>query len=165
MSISLQRYKKESKMVALLHFFYIFAAKLSITTFMKKIFLMVASIILLSACQESLEERAAREAREVTESKCPMPIGNNMYLDSVVFNIPTLTQTQYFRFIGDTDNDSVVVAFEQNNIKETLVKELKNTPNYKALMERGASFRYIYRSTKKPETTYLDITIKKEDYQ
>jgi hypothetical protein len=132
---------------------------------MKKLFLMVTTIILLTACQESLEERAAREAREVTEAKCPMPIGNNMYMDSVVFNIPTLTQTQYFRFIGDTDNDSVVTTLENTNVKETLVQELKNTPNYKALMQRGVNFRYVYRSTKNPEKTYLDITIVKEDYQ
>ena len=132
---------------------------------MKKLFLMVTTIILLTACQESLEERAAREALEVTEAKCPMPIGNNMYMDSVVFNIPTLTQTQYFRFIGDTDNDSVVTTLENTNVKETLVQELKNTPNYKALMQRGVSFRYVYRSTKNPEKTYLDITIVKEDYQ
>ena len=161
----MQRYKKESKLVALLRFFYIFASKLSITAFMKKLFLMVTTIILLTACQESLEERAAREAREVTEAKCPMPIGNNMYMDSVVFNIPTLTQTQYFRFTGDTDNDSVVTTLENTNVKETLVQELKNTPNYKALMQRGVSFRYVYRSTKNPEKTYLDITIVKEDYQ
>lgn len=131
---------------------------------MKKILIIVCSVILLSACQESLEERAAREAREVTESKCPMPIGDNMYLDSIVFDIPTLTQTQYFRFIGDADTDSVVVALENADIRGTLVKELKNTPNYKALMNRGANFRYIYRSAKNPEKTYLDVTITKNDY-
>lgn len=132
---------------------------------MKKLLLVVSSIVLMTACQESLEERAAREAREVTESKCPMPVGSNMYLDSVVFDIPTLTQTQYFRFVGDTDNDSVTIALQDADVKGTLVQELKNTPNYKALMGRGANFRYIYRSTKNPETTYLDITIQKEDYQ
>ena len=131
---------------------------------MKKILIIVCSVILLSACQESLEERAAREAREVTESKCPMPIGDNMYLDSIVFDIPTLTQTQYFRFIGDADNDSVVVALENADIRGTLVKELKNTPNYKALMNRGANFRYVYRSATNPEKTYLDVTITKNDY-
>ena len=119
---------------------------------MKKLLLVVSSIVLMTACQESLEERAAREAREVTESKCPMPVGNNMYLDSVVF-------------VGDTDNDSVTIALQDADVKGTLVQELKNTPNYKALMSRGANFRYIYRSTKNPETTYLDITIQKEDYQ
>ena len=152
-------------MVALLHFFCNFGAKLSITTYMKKIFLMISAIILMTACQESLEERAAREAREVTESKCPMPVGNNLYLDSIVFNIPTHTPTQYFRFVGDTDNDSVTTVLKGNDVKGTLVQELKNTPNYKALREHGVSFRYIYRSTKNPETTYLDITITQKDYQ
>lgn len=133
---------------------------------MKKILLFTTVFLLLTACQESLEERAAREAREVTESKCPMPIGDNMYLDSIVFDIPTLTQTQYFRFTGNSDNDSTVENIVSNNdLKGTLVKELKNTPSYKALMNKGISFRYIYGSTAEPEKTYIDITVTKEDYQ
>ena len=115
---------------------------------MKKLILIATAAIVLTSCQESLEERAAREAREVTEAKCPMPIGNNMYLDSIVFDIPSLTQTQYFRFIGDTDNDSMVVSMKDTDLKGALVQELKNTPNYKTLMKRGANFRYIYRSSK-----------------
>lgn len=133
---------------------------------MKNILLLATALLLLTSCQESLEERAAREAREVTESKCPMPIGDNMYLDSIVFDIPTLTQTQYFRFTGNSDNDSTVENIVSNNdLKGTLVKELKNTPSYKALMNKGISFRYIYGSTAEPEKTYIDITVTKEDYQ
>jgi hypothetical protein len=133
---------------------------------MKKILLFTTAILLLTACQESLEEKAAREAREVTESTCPMPIGDNMYLDSIVFDIPTLTQTQYFRFTGNSDNDSTVENIVSNNdLKGTLVKELKNTPSYKALMNKGISFRYIYGSTAESEKTYIDITVTKEDYQ
>nr|WP_288281184.1 hypothetical protein [uncultured Prevotella sp.] len=133
---------------------------------MKNILLFATALVLLTSCQESLEERAAREAREVTESKCPMPIGDNMYLDSIVFDIPTLTQTQYFRFTGNSDNDSTVENIVSNNdLKGTLVKELKNTPSYKALMNKGISFRYIYGSTAEPEKTYIDITVTKEDYQ
>lgn len=133
---------------------------------MKKILLFATALFLLTSCQESLEERAAREAREVTESKCPMPIGDNMYLDSIVFDIPTLTQTQYFRFTGNSDNDSTVENIVSNNdLKGTLVKELKNTPSYKALMNKGISFRYIYGSTAEPEKTYIDIIVTKEDYQ
>ena len=133
---------------------------------MKKFLLFATAFLLLTSCQESLEEKAAREAREVTESKCPMPIGDNMYLDSIVFDIPTLTQTQYFRFTGNSDNDSTVENIVSNNdLKGTLVKELKNTPSYKALMNKGISFRYIYGSTAEPEKTYIDITVTKEDYQ
>ena len=133
---------------------------------MKNILLFATALLLLTSCQESLEEKAAREAREVTESKCPMPIGDNMYLDSIVFDIPTLTQTQFFRFTGNSDNDSTVENIVSNNdLKGTLVKELKNTPSYKALMNKGISFRYIYGSTAEPEKTYIDITVTKEDYQ
>lgn len=133
---------------------------------MKNILLFATALLLLTSCQESLEEKAAREAREVTESKCPMPIGDNMYLDSIVFDIPTLTQTQYFRFTGNSDNDSTVEKIIKNNdLKGTLVQELKNTPSYKALINKGITFRYIYGSTANPEKTYIDITITKEDYQ
>ena len=130
---------------------------------MKKTFLLLAAAVMFTACQESLEERAAREAREVTENKCPMPVGDNMMLDSIVFDIPKLTQSQYFRFIGDNDNDSVVYALQ--DAKRILVAELKSTPTYRSLMNKGVSFRYVYRSNKNPEKTYLDITLTKEDYQ
>lgn len=133
---------------------------------MKNILLFATALLLLSSCQESLEEKAAREAREVTESKCPMPIGDNMYLDSIVFDIPTLTQTQYFRFTGNSDNDSTVEKIIKNNdLKGTLVQELKNTPSYKALINKGITFRYIYGSTADTQKTYIDITVTKEDYQ
>ena len=132
---------------------------------MKKFFLLATALLLLTSCQESLEERAAREAREVTESKCPMPLGDTMYLDSIVFDIPTLTQTQYFRFTGIKDNDSTVATMKEANLKDVLVTELKNTPSYKTLMKRGVNFRYIYRSTLDPQKTYIDITIRQEDYQ
>ena len=132
---------------------------------MKKRFyiLAAAAAVVLASCQESLEERAAREAREVTETKCPMPIGDNMMLDSIVFDIPTLTQSQYFRFTGLNDNDSVVYALR--DAKAVLVTELKSTTAYRALMDRGVSFRYVYRSGRNPEKVYLETTLTPEDYR
>ncbi|MBP5340717.1 MAG: lipoprotein [Prevotella sp.] len=130
---------------------------------MRKTIILLAATLVLAACQETLEERAAREAREVTEAKCPMPIGDNMFLDSVVFDIPSRTQSQYFRFTGESDNDSVVTFL--SDAKNVLVKELKNTPNYKALMKAGVNFHYVYRSTNNPQKVYLETTITPEDYQ
>ena len=129
---------------------------------MKKIYLFLVFVSLLAACQESLEERAAREARVVTETKCPMPVGDNMFLDSVVFDIPTLTQTQFFRIYGELDNDSVLGSFD---IYTILLSELKNSPSYKALIDRGIDFRYIYRSTANPDVVLLDLTLTPEDYK
>jgi len=130
---------------------------------MKKFFILTIVGILFVSCQESLEERAAREARETTANKCPMPIGDNMMLDSIVFDIPTLTQSQYFRFTGTNDNDSVVHVLQ--NAKQVLVSELKSIPSYKPLMERGVNFHYVYRSNKNPEKIYLETTLTKEDYR
>ena len=129
---------------------------------MKKLSFIFSILIFMFSCQESLEQRAAREAREYTESKCPMPIGDNMILDSIVFDITTLTQSQYFRFIGVYDSDNI--NYSLHNAKEILVKELKGTPSYKKLLERGVNFHYVYRSTRYPEKIYLETTLTKEDY-
>ena len=40
----------------------------------------------LTSCQESLEERAEREAREYTEKHCPTPPQNDVITDSIVFD-------------------------------------------------------------------------------
>lgn len=122
--------------------------------------------IVLVSCQESLEERAAREAKEMTESKCPMPVDNNTILDSVVFDIPTLTQTQYFRFIGESDDSSRLEEISgAYDLKELLIRELKGQTGYKTLMNRGVNFRYVYRSTRQRDKIYFDFTLTKEDYQ
>ena len=128
---------------------------------MKRLFIPLAAIILLSGCRESIEERAAREAREMTETKCPMPVGDNMYLDSIVFDIPSHTQSQYFRVEGELDNDSV---FEGVDTRGLLLKELKNTPSYVTLVKRGVFFHYVYRSASDPEHTLLELTLTPEDY-
>lgn len=117
---------------------------------------------LLAGCQESLEERAARDAREFTETKCPMPIGGNMLLDSVVFDIPTLTQSQFFRVMGSLDNDSL---FAQADSRSLLVAELRNAPSYRPLMDRGVNFRYVYRSGLKPSHVLLELTLTPDDYR
>ena len=88
---------------------------------MKRFFMFFAASVMLLSCQESIEERAAREARELTETKCPMPVADNLYLDSVVFDIPTLTQSQYFRVTGELDNDSL---FEMADSHSLLLNEL-----------------------------------------
>ena len=129
---------------------------------MKRIFVFLLAPFVLLSCQESLEERAAREARQMTETKCPMPIGDNMLLDSIVFDIPTLTQSQYFRVYGDLDSDSV---FESVDSRSLLLSELQNTPSYRASMERGVDFRYVYRSSKAPDTVLLDLTLTPDDYR
>lgn len=129
---------------------------------MIKTLALLAVTALLFSCQESLLERAAREAREMTETKCPMPVGDNLMLDSVVFDIPTLTQSQYFRVLGSLDDEEL---FEDVDAKALLLEELRNTPSYRALMERDVAFRYIYRSSESEDKVLLDLTLMPEDYK
>ncbi len=133
---------------------------------MKKIFLFAILLMTLTACQESIEKRLEREAREISE-KGPQSfkiLGQDglfhvMVRDSVVFHIPTLTQRQYFKMTGDIDQEGFAPT------KQMLVEQLKNEPSYRVLRENGYSFYYIYRSAKDPEKVYAEITITKQDYQ
>lgn len=119
--------------------------------------------LVLVGCQESLEERAAREARELTEKKCPMPIGNagNLFLDSIAFDVPSLTLHQYYSLLLDT----LMTIPDPEEGRRELIKELNTLPNYQAYRERGFNFHYLYRIKKDPSFIYFEVTLKKEDYQ
>ncbi len=49
---------------------------------MKKIIFPIMLITLLASCSESIEDRAAREAKEYTEKVCPTPFANDGHTDS-----------------------------------------------------------------------------------
>ena len=53
--------------------------------------LFIAASLTLVACQETLEERCAREARTYTEKKCPTLITEGVMLDSLTFQQSTHT--------------------------------------------------------------------------
>ena len=133
---------------------------------MKKVLLFATILLAMTGCQESIEKRLAREAREITD-KGPQPmqvLGNDgkmhtMIRDSVVFDIPTLTEREYYTMAGDIDTIGTAPT------KEALVNQLKNTPAYKIHRERGYSFYFLYRSAKDPSVVYSEITITKKDYQ
>jgi len=129
---------------------------------MKGLFLFCAAAFLLLSCQETLEERVAREAREMTETKCPMPVDKNIVLDSVVFDISTHTQSQYFRVLGELDNDTLFQAVDSRSL---LLEELKNAPSYRLMMERGFNFHYLYHSSKSPSKVMLELTLTPDDYR
>ena len=129
---------------------------------MKKILVFVAALAMMTACQEPMEKRAERDARELTEKKCPMPIGNEglVVLVRAVFDIPTLTWKE--DLLLDVSEDS---ELNYTEIKRVLLNELKNTPSYKPYMENGFNFQYIYCRTSNPKDTLINLTLTKQDYQ
>lgn len=129
---------------------------------MKKTALFFALFLLFTACQETLEERAAREAREYTEKNCPTHAGNGVMLDSMVFDIESRTLNRYFTMTGKLDD---VNALNNVDVRMVLLQELKNFPSYKTYLEAGFNFRYVYRSQSRPELILFDTTLTEKDYR
>ena len=51
-----------------------------------KIYTILMMTALLASCQETLEERAEREAHDYTEKHCPAPIAYQVTMDSMTFD-------------------------------------------------------------------------------
>jgi TfoX/Sxy family transcriptional regulator of competence genes len=128
---------------------------------MKKI-LLFATLLLLTACQETLEDRCARECKEYTQKKCPVLVTRGVTLDSMTFDKSQLLMTYYYTVSGILDDAE---ALRENNASSLLLKELKNTAALKLYKDAGYNFRYVYHSSKEKGTRVLETTFRKKDYQ
>ena len=133
-----------------------------ITFVMKKIILFALAALILGACQESLEDKCARECVEFTKRKCPSAVAPEMVIDSMTFDRATHTIQHYYKLSGVSDRAD---AFPQDEARRLLKNELKNTTQVMVYKEAGYNFRYIYYSEKNPQTVYLDILLTEKDYQ
>lgn len=129
---------------------------------MKKILYTIFAISVLTACQESLEDRCAREAKEYTEKKCPAPIGENTVIDSLVFERSTHTMHYYYTLSGNADNPEAVSAI---NVRELLLNQIKNTTSIKAYKDNGYNFAYTYYSEKNKGKVLFSETFTEKDYK
>ena len=129
---------------------------------MKKMLTLVVMTAVLSGCQETLEERAAREAREYTEKHCPAPVANQVVMDSMTFDLASHTLGYYYT-LSDVLDDSAYIA--KNNPRDLLLTQVKNSTNLKIYKDAAYAFRYVYHSTREPGVVRFDETFKQEDYQ
>ena len=129
--------------------------------------ILIASAVLLAlattACQESIEERAQREAREYTEKYCPTPPQNDVITDSIVFNPQTRTQTSYLRFTGMIDNAETIRS-HGDDIKKTLLENIRQNTDLRQYKEAGFKFEYVCRSEKDPKQILLNMKYSPKDY-
>lgn len=112
---------------------------------MRKCLFIIAGALLMAACQESLEQRCAREAKEYTEKHCPAPIAKGVTVDSMSFDMATHTLTYSYTLNGVIDDPAVI---SRNNPREGMLQQLKNATAMKPYKDAGYNFRYIYYSTK-----------------
>ena len=128
---------------------------------MKKLWVLSAFMLLLTACQESLEDRCARETKEYTRKNCPAKMDDNIILDSLTFERETHTLHYYYKLTGFADQDTIVKKLDAVNI---LKEELRNTTTLKLYKDNHYRFAYTYRSEKNPEKVLLDVLLTDKDY-
>ncbi len=128
---------------------------------MKKLVLLLTPFLLFTACQESLEERAARVLQEYSDKNCPMQLSESIVMDSCAFETESHTLHYYYSLMGQMDNDSTL---DKTKMREMLVGALKNETSTRVYKEAGYSFKYTYFSQSKPGTLIFETTMTKEDY-
>ena len=125
---------------------------------MKKLIYIIAAATLV-ACTESIEDKAAREAKEYTQKVCPTPYINDGRTDSAVFDKTTRTYTYYMTLRGKADN-AQAISNNQKKLHELQKQSLDNNPGLKKYKESHFTFRFIYRSASNPQKVLLDDTFK-----
>ena len=114
------------------------------------------------ACQESLEERCAREAKEYTEKKCPAPIGTNMVIDSMTFDRSTHTLHYFYTLNCDTARQANINRQYAYNM---LLEQIKNATSIKEYKAAGFNFAYTYYSSNDKNKKLLELKFSKKDYE
>ena len=89
---------------------------------MKKFLFIPLCALVLTACHESLEEKAAREAEEFTRKNCPMKISEYIVNDSMAYEKDTRTIHYYYTIKGRADTTAIYTP----KIKEELIKGVKD---------------------------------------
>ena len=128
---------------------------------MKKSFLFVLTAILFAACQESLEDKCEREAKEFTRKNCPAMIAQEIMMDSMTFERATHTIHYYYKLTGQSDRSD---AYNMEEAAKMLKEGLKNTTSVQTYKNEGYNFTYTYRSEKDPKTIWLEVKLSKKDY-
>ena len=131
---------------------------------MRKLLALISLLAMLTACQESLEERAARETAEYNRKFCPQRVDASTTLDSIVFDKATLTKRSYFTLEGVAD-DLAAAQANAPRIREALIADTKNSPNEKKFKEAGFSSYFVYWSASHKGQVLYETTITEADYQ
>lgn len=124
--------------------------------------LSIMVITLLFSCQETLEERGQREADDYTRKHCPTVVSEGITLDSMTFDAATHTFSYCYTLSGALDDSATVW---NNNPRDLLLQQVKNSTHLRLYKEAAYSFRYVYYSASRPGHSLFDETYKAADYQ
>ena len=128
---------------------------------MKKVLVFACLALIFVACQESLEDKCARESKEYTARNCPAKMEENIILDSLTFEKATHTLHYYYRMTGSADKEN---ALDTAAAAQILRDGLKNTTAMKVYKDNGYNFTYTYRSEKDPKIILFEVALTDKDY-
>ena len=128
---------------------------------MKKYWIIAILGLVLASCQESLEDRCERDAKEFTRKQCPAPMDETTIIDSLTFDRATHTLHYYYRLTGIADEENALNKEEAIN---TLKQALKNSTSVKTYKDNKYKFAYTYRSEKNPKKVVLEVVFTDKDY-
>ena len=128
---------------------------------MKKYWIIAILGLVLASCQESLEDRCERDAKEFTRKQCPSAIDKTTIIDSLTFDRATHTLHYYYRLTGIADEENALNKEEAIN---TLKQALKNSTSVKTYKDNKYKFAYTYRSEKNPKKVVLEVVFTDKDY-
>lgn len=131
-------------------------------TIMKKAFIILILSGSLFACQESLEDRCYREAKEYTQKKCPAPIAPNIVIDSMAFDRATRTLHYYYTIKNNTNGE---ISLDQSAAYSMLLDQVKNATSTKEYKDAGFNFTYTYYTENETKKALFEATFTKKDYQ
>ena len=128
---------------------------------MKKYWILALLGIVFASCQESLEDRCERDAKEFTRKQCPAVIDETTTIDSLTFDRATHTLHYYYRLTGVADDENTL---DKTQAIKTLKEALKNTTTIKTYKDNKYKFAYTYRSNKDPKKILLEVVFTDKDY-
>lgn len=128
---------------------------------MKKFVVPIVSFIVcifMTSCQESMEDKAMRQAKEYTERYCPTPVVNYSRTDSVLFDRQRKVYIYHISFF-DVLDDSNVVDENKDRITDMLTQSVREAPGLKNFIEAGFRFEYVCHSAKEPKKVLFKVRI------
>lgn len=131
-------------------------------------FLIFMTLLLLS-CQESREERYARETREYTERNCPQTITKDgiIVLDSLVYTKPSKHPEGLVTYFYSVNADSTAISFikeDRKRLYDSLLESVKANVDLKKMKDDGITIRHIYRKGDSHQLV-LEFLFTEKDYQ
>lgn len=116
------------------------------------------AMLVIMSCQESMEDKADRQAREYTERYCPTPVVNYSRTDSIVFDRKRKVYIYYLSF-SDMLDDATLIEENRDKITDMLTQSIRESTGLKNFVEAGFRFEYVCHSTREPKKVLFRVSI------